>query len=50
MTANKQTVTTYMEEFRKSDHAQILSCLTDNVIWEMPEAFYMDMGFRLTNQ
>ena len=42
MTPNKQTVTTYMEGFRKSDHAQILSCLTDDVIWEMPGAFYLE--------
>ena len=28
MTENKKTVERYMDGFRKSDHAQILSCLT----------------------
>lgn len=31
-----------MEGFRKSDHAQILSCLTEDVVWEMPGAFYLE--------
>jgi len=39
MTENKQTVERYMDGFRKSDHEQILSCLTDDVEWEMPGAF-----------
>ena len=39
MTHNKQAVENYMDGFRKSDHAQILSCLTDDVEWEMPGAF-----------
>jgi ketosteroid isomerase-like protein len=30
-----------MEGFRKSDHEQILSCLADNVEWEMPGAFHL---------
>jgi hypothetical protein len=25
-----------MDGFRKSDHGQVLSCLTDDVEWEMP--------------
>jgi len=25
----------YIEGFRRSDHAQILSCLTDDVVWEL---------------
>jgi uncharacterized protein len=29
-----------MEGFRRSDHAQILSCLTDDVEWEIPGAFH----------
>lgn len=29
-----------MEGFSESDHAKILSCLTDDVIWEMPGLFY----------
>jgi uncharacterized protein len=39
MTENKKTVERYMDGFRKSDHEQILSCLTDDVEWEMPGAF-----------
>ena len=30
-----------MDGFRKSDHAQILSCLTDDVEWEIPGAFHV---------
>jgi len=29
-----------MDGFNKSDHAQILSCLTDDVVWEMPGFFH----------
>jgi ketosteroid isomerase-like protein len=36
MTPNKQTVEKYMQGFRESDHAAILSCLTEEVIWIMP--------------
>ena len=41
MSPNKQTVQEYMEGFNKSDHAQILSCLTDDVEWLMPGVFYL---------
>ncbi len=41
MTENKKTVERYMEGFRKSDHKLILSCLTDDVEWEMPGAFHL---------
>jgi ketosteroid isomerase-like protein len=40
MTENKKVVDRYMDGFRKSDHAQILSCLTDDVEWEIPGAFH----------
>ncbi len=30
-----------MDGFNKSDHEQILSCLTDDVIWEMPGIFHL---------
>ncbi len=30
-----------MEGFRRSDHEEILSCLTDDVEWEMPGAFHL---------
>jgi ketosteroid isomerase-like protein len=36
MSLNKQTVEVYMQGFRESNHAKILSCLTDDVIWQMP--------------
>lgn len=41
VTENKRTVERYMDGFRKSDHAQILSCLTDDVEWDMPGAFHL---------
>ena len=41
MTENKRTVERYMDGFRASDHAQVLSCLTDDVEWEMPGAFHL---------
>ena len=41
MSENKSTVERYLEGFRKSDHARILSCLTDDVEWEMPGAFHL---------
>jgi ketosteroid isomerase-like protein len=39
MTPNKQVVERYMGGFRKGDHAQILSCLTEDVEWKIPGAF-----------
>lgn len=41
MTANKATIEKYMDGFRKGDHEVILSCLTDDVVWEMPGAFHL---------
>lgn len=41
MTANKQTVQRYMEAFGRTDHAAILSCLTDDVEWLIPGAFHV---------
>ena len=41
MTENKKTVETYIEGFRQGDHALILSCLTDDVEWDMPGAFHL---------
>ena len=41
MTQNKQTIDKYMDGFRRSDHEQILSCLTDDVEWEIPGAFHI---------
>ena len=39
--SNKKTVELYMEGFRQSDHEKILSCLADDVIWEMPGYFLL---------
>jgi ketosteroid isomerase-like protein len=39
MTENKRTVERYMDGFRKGDHPQILSCLTDDVVWSLPGAY-----------
>ena len=41
MSENKRTVEKYLDGFRKSDHAQVLSCLTDDVEWEIPGAFHV---------
>ncbi|MCW2704464.1 MAG: nuclear transport factor 2 family protein [Blastococcus sp.] len=32
MSKNTATVETYLDGFRRNDHAQILSCLTDDVV------------------
>lgn len=39
MTPNKKTVETYMDAFRRTDRPVILSCLTDDVAWELPGMF-----------
>lgn len=36
MSPNKQTVERYMDAFRRTDHAAILACLTDDVEWVIP--------------
>lgn len=42
MSENKRTVDVYMEGFRKSDHALILSCLTDDVVWDIPGFVHLE--------
>ncbi|GAA0801834.1 nuclear transport factor 2 family protein [Spirilliplanes yamanashiensis] len=39
MSQNKQTVEIYLDGFRKNDHTQILSCLTDDIEWTVFGAF-----------
>ena len=39
MTDNKQTVARYIDGFNQGDHAQILACLTDDVVWLIPGMF-----------
>ena len=41
MSENKRTVEKYMDAFSISDHEQVLSCLTDDVEWEIPGAFHV---------
>ena len=33
MSVRKEVVERYIDGFRKMDHAQILSCITDDVVW-----------------
>jgi uncharacterized protein len=40
MSRNKQTVQRYMDAFAKTDHAEVLSCLTDDVEWVIPGVFH----------
>ena len=39
MSQNTDTVNTYLDGFRKNDHKQILSCLTDDIEWTVFGAF-----------
>jgi ketosteroid isomerase-like protein len=41
MSPNKRTVENYMDAFRRSDHQQVLSCLTDDVEWVIPGVFHI---------
>ncbi len=41
MTENKRVVERYIDGFNTSNHEQILSCLTDDVEWEMPGGFHL---------
>jgi ketosteroid isomerase-like protein len=41
MSLNKETIRKYIEGFNKNDHAQILSCLTDDIEWVMPGNFHL---------
>jgi len=39
MSRNTDTVNAYLDGFRRNDHAQILSCLTDDITWTVFGAF-----------
>src|SRR5215218_1082168 len=41
MSQNTATVERYLDGFRKSDHAQILACLTDDIEWTVFGAFHL---------
>ncbi|MBX3238989.1 MAG: nuclear transport factor 2 family protein [Chitinophagaceae bacterium] len=45
MSEQKQIVEKYMDGFRATDHEKILSCLSDDVVWEMP-GFYLHKGIK----
>ena len=40
LSENKRTIEKYMAGFRATDHAAILSCLTDDVEWVIPGMFH----------
>lgn len=40
MSEDKKTIEKYIDGFNKSDHEQILSCLTDDVEWIIPGFFH----------
>ena len=40
MSPNEQTVQRYVNAVTRSDHPEILSCLTDDVEWLIPGAFH----------
>lgn len=39
---NKQTVERYLDGFRRTDHDQILGCLTDDIRWTVLGAFVLE--------
>ena len=41
MSANKETVRKYIDGFNKNDHAQILSCLTEDIEWTVFGYFHL---------
>ena len=40
MKKHEALITRYMDGFRRTDREQILSCLTDDVEWEIPGVFH----------
>lgn len=43
MSKQKQIVEKYMDGFRTTNHEKIVSCLTEDVVWELP-GFYLHKG------
>ena len=41
VTPNKAAVERYMDAFRRTDRAEVLACLTDDVEWEIPGFFHV---------
>jgi ketosteroid isomerase-like protein len=42
MSTQKQIVEKYIDGFRATDHEKILSCLTDDVVWEIPGFYFLN--------
>ena len=47
---NKGVVERYVDGFRKGNHQVILSCLTDDVTWEMPGYFALSGKVAFDNE
>jgi len=41
MSQNKESVKKYVDAFSRSDHSEVLSCLTDDVEWVIPGMFHV---------
>ena len=41
MNENKRTVAMYKECYSRTDHGEMLSCLTNDVEWVLPGAFHL---------
>lgn len=48
--SNRKVVETYIDVFNKTDHAQILSCLADDITWEGHGAPYWRSSNQLWNR
>ena len=42
MTENKRIIQKYMDGFIVSDHEKILSCLAEDIVWDMPGFFHLN--------
>ena len=42
MTKNKKIIQKYMDGFILSDHEKILSCLAEDIVWDMPGFFHLN--------
>lgn len=42
MSRNIETVQRYLDGFRKSDHEQVLSCLTEDIRWTLFGGYYLE--------
>lgn len=41
MTENKRTAERYLDAFRECDHERVLSCLADDIEWDIPGVFHL---------